>query len=66
MSAVSIDSRPARAKSDARLKAFVHYSALVIMALLCVGPIAVMFVTSFKTQAQTFNTGLTLDRKSVV
>ena len=55
MSAVTIDSR----RSDARVKTFVHYSALIIMALLCVGPIAVMFVTSFKTQAQTFNTGLT-------
>lgn len=30
------------------------------MALFCVGLIAVMFVTSFKTQVQTFNTGLTL------
>ena len=43
-------------RSDARLKTFVHYAALVIMALFCVGLIAVMFVTSFKTQVQTFNT----------
>lgn len=28
------------------------------MALLCIGPIAVMLLTSFKTQAQTFTTGL--------
>ena len=35
-----------------------RYGALSLLAVLCVGPIAVMVLTSFKTQAQTFNTGL--------
>ena len=35
-----------------------RYSALLFMAVLCIGPIAVMLLTSFKTQAQTFTTGL--------
>ena len=36
----------------------VRYGALSILGLLCIGPIAVMVLTSFKTQAQTFTTGL--------
>lgn len=35
-----------------------RYGALVLLAALCLAPIAVMFVTSFKTQAQTFTMGL--------
>jgi multiple sugar transport system permease protein len=35
-----------------------RYGALLFMAVLCIGPIAVMLLTSFKTQAQTFTTGL--------
>ena len=35
-----------------------RYGALLFMAALCIGPIAVMLLTSFKTQAQTFTTGL--------
>ena len=35
-----------------------RYAALLFMAVLCIGPIAVMLLTSFKTQAQTFTTGL--------
>ena len=33
-----------------------HYSALVLMALVCVAPIVVMFATSLKFQTQIFNT----------
>jgi multiple sugar transport system permease protein len=36
-----------------------QYVALIVLALFCVGPILVMLATSFKTQAQTFNVGLT-------
>jgi multiple sugar transport system permease protein len=36
----------------------VRYGALSILGVLCIGPIAVMVLTSFKTQAQTFTTGL--------
>ncbi len=35
-----------------------RYGALAFMALLCIGPIAVMVLTSFKTQSQTLTTGL--------
>jgi multiple sugar transport system permease protein len=35
-----------------------RYSALLFMAVLCIGPIAVMLLTSFKTQSQTFTTDL--------
>ena len=35
-----------------------RYGALLFMAVLCIGPIAVMLLTSFKTQAQTFTTEL--------
>jgi multiple sugar transport system permease protein len=35
-----------------------RYAALTALAVLCVGPILVMLLTSFKTQAQTFTTGL--------
>ena len=35
-----------------------RYLALVVLAILCVGPILIMFLTSFKTQSQTFTTGL--------
>ena len=36
----------------------VRYAALTALAVLCVGPILIMILTSFKTQAQTFTTGL--------
>lgn len=36
----------------------VRYVALAVLAILCVGPILIMTLTSFKTQAQTFTTGL--------
>ena len=36
----------------------VRYAALTALAILCVGPILIMFLTSFKTQSQTFTTGL--------
>ncbi len=36
-----------------------RYLVLSALAVLCVGPIAVMVLTSFKTQVQMFNTGLT-------
>jgi len=35
-----------------------HYSALVVLALLCVAPIVVMFATSLKLQTQIFNTAI--------
>ncbi len=35
-----------------------RYTALILLAVLCVGPILVMILTSFKTQAQTFTTTL--------
>lgn len=35
-----------------------RYGALLFMAVLCIGPIAVMLLTSFKTQTQTFTTSL--------
>ena len=35
-----------------------RYVALIILAVLCLGPILVMALTSFKTQAQTFTTTL--------
>ena len=35
-----------------------RYSALIVLTILCVGPILIMLLTSFKTQAQTFTTGL--------
>jgi multiple sugar transport system permease protein len=35
-----------------------RYGALLLMAALCIGPIAVMLLTSLKTQTQTFTTGL--------
>lgn len=35
-----------------------HYSALILLALACVLPIAVMFFTSLKQQTQLFQTGL--------
>jgi multiple sugar transport system permease protein len=41
-----------------RARLALRYAALAALAILCVGPIAVMLLTSFKTQAQTFTTGL--------
>jgi len=38
--------------------AAVHYSALVVLAIVCVTPIVVMFATSLKFQTQIFNTGI--------
>ncbi|WP_375575419.1 carbohydrate ABC transporter permease [Paracidovorax oryzae] len=35
-----------------------HYAVLLLLALFCVLPIAVMFTTSFKLQSQLFSTGL--------
>ena len=40
------------------LAGLVRYGALTILGVLCIGPIAVMVLTSFKTQAQTFTMGL--------
>jgi multiple sugar transport system permease protein len=36
-----------------------RYAALAALAVLCIGPILVMILTSFKTQVQTFTTELT-------
>lgn len=36
----------------------VHYTALVLLAIVCVTPIVVMFATSLKFQTQIFNTGI--------
>ncbi len=35
-----------------------HYSALVLLAIVCVAPIVLMFATSLKLQTQIFNTGI--------
>ena len=35
-----------------------HYTALVVLAIVCVTPIVVMFATSLKFQTQIFNTGI--------
>ncbi|MDR2787870.1 MAG: carbohydrate ABC transporter permease, partial [Candidatus Accumulibacter sp.] len=35
-----------------------RYLALTALAILCAGPILIMMITSFRTQAQTFTTGL--------
>ena len=40
------------------LAGLLRYGALSLLGVLCIGPIAVMVLTSFKTQAQTFTTGL--------
>jgi len=44
--------------NDQRALLAVRYVALTLLAILCVGPILVMTLTSFKTQAQTFTIGL--------
>ncbi len=44
--------------NNSRALLALRYLALVVLAILCVGPILIMFLTSFKTQAQTFTTGL--------
>ena len=49
---------PATGPTANPLAAFGRRAALSLLAVLCIGPIAVMVLTSFKTQAQTFNTGL--------
>jgi multiple sugar transport system permease protein len=35
-----------------------HYGTLIFLALLCIGPIVLMFATSLKLQTQIFNTGI--------
>ena len=35
-----------------------HYSALVLLAIVCVAPIVLMFATSLKLQTQIFTTGI--------
>ncbi|MBK7791844.1 MAG: carbohydrate ABC transporter permease [Betaproteobacteria bacterium] len=40
------------------LAGLLRYGALSLLGVLCIGPIAVMVLTSFKTEAQTFTTGL--------
>ena len=44
--------------NNSRALLALRYLALVVLAILCVGPILIMFLTSFKTQSQTFTTGL--------
>ncbi|MEY4295548.1 MAG: hypothetical protein RLY82_1236 [Pseudomonadota bacterium] len=39
-------------------KRFMHYAALILLAIFCVSPIIVMFATSLKLQTQIFNTGI--------
>jgi multiple sugar transport system permease protein len=36
----------------------VHYSALVLLAIVCIAPIVLMFATSLKVQTQIFTTGI--------
>jgi len=40
------------------MKHRLHYAALIFLAIFCVLPIVVMFVTSLKLQTQIFNTGI--------
>ena len=35
-----------------------HYGILIVLALLCIGPIVLMFATSLKLQTQIFSTGI--------
>lgn len=44
--------------NNSRALLALRYLALVVLAILCVGPILIMFLTSFKTQSQIFTTGL--------
>lgn len=44
--------------SEKSARNILRYGALLFMAVLCIGPIAVMVLTSLKTQSQTLTTGL--------
>jgi multiple sugar transport system permease protein len=45
--------------NDRRALLALRYAALTALAVLCIGPILIMILTSFKTRVQTFTTGLT-------